>query len=246
MPCASFPMRPKYHPADTVRSHFEQFGELLDVVRRGRREGEGEEGGRPRRVAGACAAATEDPRPPLPSRPSCATASPANPAASASSLSNPRTRRTPRQRNRTGSTATGCGEAGGVGGRGVGVARMRGARAARPGVSGGPLQPPKRHKQTNKKPHRFQIDAKRSVPHDARPRSKKVFVGGLAPDTGTGESRGRGAGPREGGARAAADPRPAPLRPSPDEFTSYFGQFGVVTDAQIMVDHSTGRSRGFG
>ena len=31
------------------------------------------------------------------------------------------------------------------------------------------------------------VDAKRSVPHDARPRSKKVFVGGLAPETSAGE-----------------------------------------------------------
>ena len=28
-----------------------------------------------------------------------------------------------------------------------------------------------------------QIDAKRSVPQELRPRSKKIFVGGLAPDT---------------------------------------------------------------
>jgi len=30
------------------------------------------------------------------------------------------------------------------------------------------------------------------------------------------------------------------------EFREYFMQFGPVTDAQIMVDHTTGRSRGFG
>jgi len=196
-------------------------------------------------VAGACAAATEDPRtPPL------------------QTVMRDRVTRQPRGFGFVTFESTDAADAasaqphwldgnrvrrggGGRRARGWG-SRMRGACAARPGVSGGPLQPPKRHKQTNKTPHRFQIDAKRSVPHDARPRSKKVFVGGLAPDTGTGESRGRGAGPREGGARAAADAPRAPLRPSPDEFTSYFGQFGVVTDAQIMVDHSTGRSRGFG
>lgn len=30
------------------------------------------------------------------------------------------------------------------------------------------------------------------------------------------------------------------------EFREYFRQFGPVTDAQIMVDHTSGRSRGFG
>ena len=29
----------------------------------------------------------------------------------------------------------------------------------------------------------LQIDAKRSVPQEQKPRSKKIFVGGLAPDT---------------------------------------------------------------
>ena len=32
----------------------------------------------------------------------------------------------------------------------------------------------------------------------------------------------------------------------PDEFKAYFIKYGTVADAQIMVDHATGRSRGFG
>ncbi len=32
----------------------------------------------------------------------------------------------------------------------------------------------------------LQIDAKRSVPQEQKPRSKKIFVGGLAPDTSEG------------------------------------------------------------
>ena len=29
-------------------------------------------------------------------------------------------------------------------------------------------------------------------------------------------------------------------------FREYFGQYGAVTEAQIMQDHTSGRSRGFG
>lgn len=32
----------------------------------------------------------------------------------------------------------------------------------------------------------------------------------------------------------------------PDEFMEHFSSYGEVVDHQIMVDHSTGRSRGFG
>lgn len=32
----------------------------------------------------------------------------------------------------------------------------------------------------------------------------------------------------------------------PDEFRAYFSQFGEVADAQVMIDHNTGNSRGFG
>lgn len=61
-----------------------------------------------------------------------------------------------------------------------------------------------------------QIDAKRSVPPQQQPRSKKVFVGGLAPAT------------------------------KEEDFREYFEKFGPVLEAQIMIDHHSGRSRGFG
>lgn len=32
----------------------------------------------------------------------------------------------------------------------------------------------------------------------------------------------------------------------PDEFRNYFSRFGEVVDAQVMIDHNTGNSRGFG
>ncbi|KAK8970273.1 Heterogeneous nuclear ribonucleoprotein 1 [Platanthera guangdongensis] len=48
------------------------------------------------------------------------------------------------------------------------------------------------------------------------PKSKKIFVGGI----------------------------PASL--TEDEFKEHFSSYGVVVEHQIMVDHSTGRSRGFG
>ncbi|KIY99006.1 putative RNA-binding protein [Monoraphidium neglectum] len=62
------------------------------------------------------------------------------------------------------------------------------------------------------------IDAKPSVPQDSqqRPRSKKIFVGGLAPET------------------------------TPEQFKLYFERYGKVVEAQIMVDHTSNRSRGFG
>eukprot|EP00475_Leptophrys_vorax_P032467 TRINITY_DN5010_c0_g1_i1.p1 TRINITY_DN5010_c0_g1~~TRINITY_DN5010_c0_g1_i1.p1 ORF type:complete len:321 (-),score=17.84 TRINITY_DN5010_c0_g1_i1:593-1555(-) len=64
------------------------------------------------------------------------------------------------------------------------------------------------------------VEAKKSVPQDAAaargPRTKKIFVGGLAAST------------------------------TEEEFTAYFSTFGNVVDHQIMMDHSTGRSRGFG
>ncbi|GAB4821804.1 hypothetical protein N2152v2_008850 [Parachlorella kessleri] len=61
-----------------------------------------------------------------------------------------------------------------------------------------------------------QIDAKKSVPQEQKPKARKIFVGGLAPDT------------------------------TEVEFRAYFEQYGPVSDAQIMQDHMTGRSRGFG
>lgn len=61
-----------------------------------------------------------------------------------------------------------------------------------------------------------QIDAKRSVPQDQKPKSKKIFVGGLAPDT------------------------------TEEQFREHFEQFGKIGESQIMQDHNSGRSRGFG
>ncbi|PNH12873.1 RNA-binding protein Musashi 2 [Tetrabaena socialis] len=64
-----------------------------------------------------------------------------------------------------------------------------------------------------------QIDAKPSVPHGEggqQPRSKKIFVGGLAPET------------------------------DDAQLKEYFDQFGPVSEALVMVDHNSGRSRGFG
>lgn len=31
-----------------------------------------------------------------------------------------------------------------------------------------------------------------------------------------------------------------------DQFKAYFERFGTISDAQIMQDHTSGRSRGFG
>lgn len=61
------------------------------------------------------------------------------------------------------------------------------------------------------------LDARRFVP-EAAPfiRTNKIFVGGLASET------------------------------TREEFEQYFQKYGNVTDAVIMTDKSTGRSRGFG
>ncbi|KAG2431322.1 hypothetical protein HYH02_013451 [Chlamydomonas schloesseri] len=64
-----------------------------------------------------------------------------------------------------------------------------------------------------------QIDAKPSVPHGEggqQPRSKKIFVGGLAPET------------------------------DDASLKAYFEQYGAVVEALVMVDHNSQRSRGFG
>ena len=37
-----------------------------------------------------------------------------------------------------------------------------------------------------------------------------------------------------------------PSRPPSDQFKAHFAEYGTVTDANIMMDHSSGRSRGFG
>lgn len=66
------------------------------------------------------------------------------------------------------------------------------------------------------------VEAKRTVPREKMsagskgPKTKKIFVGGLTTAT------------------------------TEEEFSSYFAKFGKIVEHQIMQDHSTGRSRGFG
>lgn len=129
-----------------------------------------------------------------------------------------------------------------------------------------------------------QIDAKPSVPQDSqqRPRSKKVFVGGLAPETTPGACAATCAAAIAyvllmaqacmrnllvvwqvmGAPRVAATAatrlfllatlwqrRAAHVRPSlhcAEQFKLYFERYGKVVEAQIMVDHTSNRSRGFG
>lgn len=88
----------------------------------------------------------------------------------------------------------------------------------------------------------LQIDAKPSVPQgeQQRPRSKKIFVGGLAPDTTEGNLGTNCQHP----VSCIAITQPCLSRA--DHFRSYFEHYGKVEEAQIMVDHQSGRSRGFG
>jgi len=70
------------------------------------------------------------------------------------------------------------------------------------------------------------VDVKRAVPRDQAPsrgtnsnrpvEALKIFVGGLAPSV------------------------------TEEEFKKYFSNFGTVTDAVVMIDRKTSRSRGFG
>eukprot|EP00890_Picochlorum_soloecismus_P001159 jgi/Picsp_1/2043/NSC_05508-R1_heterogeneous nuclearribonucleoprotein a2 len=61
-----------------------------------------------------------------------------------------------------------------------------------------------------------EIDVKKSVPQESKAKARKIFVGGLAPET------------------------------SEDDLEKYFSQYGQVVETQIMLDHLSGRSRGFG
>ncbi len=97
---------------------------------------------------------------------------------------------------------------------------------------------------------RTQIDAKPSVPHgegSQPPRSKKIFVGGLAPETddGAGTGGGRDCVPVSPHCRSSSNP-PAALAVPAAQLKSHFEQYGVVMEALVMVDHNSGRSRGFG
>eukprot|EP00897_Mesotaenium_endlicherianum_P003041 jgi/Mesen1/2765/ME000170S01873 len=66
------------------------------------------------------------------------------------------------------------------------------------------------------------VEAKKSVPREnvgstARgPKTKKIFVGGIPPNI------------------------------TEDDLKAYFSKYGPVTEYQVMQDHATGRSRGFG
>ncbi|KAF3783565.1 Heterogeneous nuclear ribonucleoprotein 1 [Nymphaea thermarum] len=65
-----------------------------------------------------------------------------------------------------------------------------------------------------------QVEIKRTIPKGAIPskdfRTKKIFVGGIPPTV------------------------------TEDEFKNFFGKYGKVVDHQIIRDHTTNRSRGFG
>ncbi|XP_002990004.2 heterogeneous nuclear ribonucleoprotein 1 [Selaginella moellendorffii] len=65
------------------------------------------------------------------------------------------------------------------------------------------------------------VECKRSIPRESMlvvkgPKTKKIFVGGIPPSI------------------------------TEEEFKAYFSSFGNVIEHQIMQDHNTGRSRGFG
>ncbi|KZV85476.1 hypothetical protein EXIGLDRAFT_775529 [Exidia glandulosa HHB12029] len=60
------------------------------------------------------------------------------------------------------------------------------------------------------------IDPKRAIPRQEHHRTQKLFVGGLAPTVST------------------------------ESLRAYFGQFGKVVDATVMVDRDSSRSKGFG
>ena len=90
----------------------------------------------------------------------------------------------------------------------------------------------------------MQIDAKKSVPQELKPKIHKIFVGGIAPETTEVH---------------LPDQSLVKCLTCEDVFTcsqlrlcsqvlfkQHFEQFGPVTEAQIMLDFESGRSRGFG
>jgi len=67
----------------------------------------------------------------------------------------------------------------------------------------------------------MQVEVKRTVPREEMttkdgPKTRKIFIGGLPPSL------------------------------TEDELKDHFSSYGKVVEHQIMLDHSTGRSRGFG
>lgn len=62
----------------------------------------------------------------------------------------------------------------------------------------------------------FQIDPKRAIPREEHLRNTRYFVGGLAPAS------------------------------TSDSMKAFFGAYGKVVDATVMVDRESGRSKGFG
>ena len=185
-------------PSDTVRSHFAQFGELVDVVSVWRRTGGGWRAGGAslRRVAcalgrkKACFPPTPNPhpfhphahlsspfthhsdnhaRPPDPPTPRLRLRHVRHPGGSGGGVPGAAPdRRQPGERERKKRE-----RASGAGGRGK---KKRAATTPTP-------QPDLTSPPVVSSSSSFQIFAKRSVPHEACPRSKKVFVGGLAPET---------------------------------------------------------------
>ena len=91
-----------------------------------------------------------------------------------------------------------------------------------------------------------QIDAKRSLPQSQKPKLRKLFVGGLAPETTEGTLRWPTCTVHTLHAPVHVGISAADGTCAADDFREYFGQFGDITEAQIMQDHTSGRSRGFG
>ena len=63
---------------------------------------------------------------------------------------------------------------------------------------------------------RLQIDPKRAIPREEHLRNTRYFVGGLSSGT------------------------------TSDSMREFFGVYGKVVDATVMVDRESGRSKGFG
>ena len=118
-----------------------------------------------------------------------------------------------------------------------------------------------------------QVEAKRAVPRNEFPAGSAAAAGASAQQQAG--AMGTGAAYARGGSAGAQDPRYAtqggagyamssaamrqhhttrgkvfvgglPSSCGNEDFKAYFQQFGEVVDAQVMIDHNTGNSRGFG